>query len=192
MRRLQNSRVIRNVGVSNYSLARWVSAERALGSPVLSNQVQYSLAARGPERELIAHAQQHDRIVIAYSPLAKGLLSGRYDATNLPSNSARTLDPLFLSENVTLAHHLIETLREVAMAHDSTPAQVALAWVVSHPNVVAIPGASSVAQLEANVAAADLVLTVDELAALAAASDAFSPIKGIKGYSKAAARRIRR
>ena len=54
-------------------------------------------------------------------------------------------------------------MRAVANAHDATPAQVALAWVISHDNVVAIPGASSVAQLEANVAAADLELTADEI-----------------------------
>ena len=87
--------------------------------------------------------------------LAKGMLSGRYDATNLPKGSARTNDPLFLPENLVAAHDLIEALRTVAKSHDATPSQVALAWVVSHPNVVAIPGASSLAQLESNVAAAD-------------------------------------
>jgi aryl-alcohol dehydrogenase-like predicted oxidoreductase len=130
--------------------------------------------------------------VIAYSPLAKGLLSGRYDATNLPKDSARRNDPLFVPDNVTRAHDLIETLRAIAKAHDATPAQVALAWVISRPNVVAIPGASNVAQLEANAAAADLDLGADEIAELTAASDAFTPIEGFAAYRKVAAGRLRR
>jgi aryl-alcohol dehydrogenase-like predicted oxidoreductase len=192
MRRLQREGVITHVGVSNFSLSRWQSAERALGSPVLSNQVQYNLAVRKPDADLIPYAQANDRLVIAYSPLAKGLLSGRYDATNLPRNSARRNDPLFLPENVEQMHELVNTLRDIAKAHDATPSEVALAWVVHHDNVVAIPGASSVEQLEANARAADLELRPDELETLTAASDRFQPVGGAKGYAKVATRRLRR
>ena len=139
------------------------------------------------------YARRNDRLVIAYSPLAKGLLSGRYDATNLPTNPARLNDPLFLPENVVARHDLIETLRAVAKTHDASPSQVALAWVIRHPNVVAIPGASSVEQVEANVAAADLELSADELAQLTAASDLFQPISGASAMAKVAgAARVRR
>ncbi len=191
MRRLLDAGVIDHAGVSNFSLGQWRAAERALGSPVLSNQVQYSLAVRKPDLELVPYAAANDRLVIAYSPLAKGLLSGRYDATNLPKNSARMFDPLFLPENVVHAHDLIETLRTVAKTHDATPTQVALAWVISHPNVIAIPGASSVAQLEANVAAAELQLSTDELSELTSVSDAFHPVRGATGGVKMLSRRIR-
>ncbi len=192
MRRLQEAGVVDHVGVSNFSLKRWQAAQDALSGPVLSNQVQYSLAARKPDEDLVPWAQQNDRLVIAYSPLAKGLLSGRYDSTNLPKNSARVSDPLFLPENVARAHELIDTLRDVAKAHDAKPAQVALAWVVSHPNVVAIPGASNIGQLESNVEAADLELTSDELAALTAASDRFEPTTGPTSYVKVGGRFLRR
>ncbi len=192
MRALQDAGVVEHVGVSNFSLGRWRGAERTLGRPVLSNQVQFSLAVRNPLRDLVPYAQANDRLVIAYSPLAKGLLSGRYDATNLPRNPARLNDPLFLPENVTGAHELIETLRAIGKAHDATPAQVALAWVISHRNVVAIPGASSVEQLDANVAAADLDLTADELDQLGAAAERFQPMRGVQGWSKVATRRFRR
>jgi aryl-alcohol dehydrogenase-like predicted oxidoreductase len=192
MRRLQRAGVIEHVGVSNFSLARWRSAEQTLGSAVLSNQVQYSLAARKPDAELVPYAAANDRLVIAYSPLAKGLLSGRYDATNLPKDPARANDPLFLPENVVAAHELIEALRTIAKDHDATATQVALAWVISHPNVVAIPGASSVGQVEANVAAAELELTSDELAQLDATSKAFQPVRGAQGFAKVIARRFRR
>jgi aryl-alcohol dehydrogenase-like predicted oxidoreductase len=192
MRRLRDAGVVRNVGVSNYSLSRWQASDTALGAPVLSNQVQYSLAMRKPDRDLVPWAQANDRIVIAYSPLAKGLLSGRYDSTNLPDNPARLHDPLFLPGNVERAGPLVATLREIADAHDVRPSQVALAWVVQHPNVVAIPGASSLEQLEANCAAADLDLKDDEVTALDDVSARFTPELGAGAWAKIAKRRVKR
>ncbi len=179
MRRLQDDGLVRHVGVSNHSAAQWRGVEAALGRPVLSNQVNFSLAQRKPEREVLGHAQAADRLVIAYSPLAQGLLGGRYDTSNRPSGSARMNNPLFLPENLERATPLIRALREVAAAHEATPAQVALAWLVAKPNVVAIPGASSVEQLEHNVAAADLDLSADEVARLTSESDRFSPVRGV-------------
>ena len=192
MRRLVDAGVVEHVGVSNFGLGRWKAAEAALGRPVISNQVQYSLALRKPDRELVPYAAANDRLVIAYSPLAKGLLSGRYDATNLPKDSARRNDPLFIPENVARAHDLIETLRTIAKTHDAKPAQVALAWVVSRPNTVAIPGASSVEQLQLNAEAADLELSADELSELTAASDAYQPIEGLSAWTKIATGRLRK
>jgi aryl-alcohol dehydrogenase-like predicted oxidoreductase len=192
MRRLQQAGIIRAVGVSNFSLARWKAAEAALGTPVLSNQVQYSLVARKPDSELVPYAQRNDRLVIAYSPLGMGLLSGRYDAEHPPKGSARLNNPLFLPDNLERARPLIDAVREIATAHDATPTQVALAWVVQHPNVVAIPGASSVAQLEANAAAADLELSADDVARLTRASDDFHPTKGVAAAPHVIKRRLKR
>lgn len=183
MRTLQAAGVVDEVGVSNYGLDRWQAAETALGSRVLANQVEYSLVARAPERDLLPYAAEAGRVVLAYSPLAQGLLSGRFDADHRPSNRVRSLNRLFLPESLRRATPLIETLREVADAHDATPSQVALAWTIHHPNVVAIPGASSVAQLESNVAAADLRLRDGEVAALEATSDAFRPVGGISALT---------
>jgi aryl-alcohol dehydrogenase-like predicted oxidoreductase len=192
MRKLVDEGVVKHVGVSNFSLNKWRAAERAFGGPVLSNQVQYSLAVRKPDADLVPYAGDNDRLIMAYSPLAKGLLSGKYDTTNLPENSARRMDPVFLPENVASASELIEAMRAVAKTHDATPSQVALAWLISHKNVVAIPGASSVAQLESNVAAADLELTADEIAQLAAASDLYKPTSGVPAYAKVAGRLVKR
>jgi len=174
---LQRKGLIRHVGVSNFSLALWKEAEAGLGGPVLSNQVKYSLIDRGPEQELLPWAQAHDRIVIAYSPLSQGLLSGRYDADHLPSG-LRSGTPAFLPDNVRLLAPVLDVLHQIAAAHDATCAQVALAWLVRHPNVVVIPGASSVEQAETNAAAADLDLSDDEAAALTEASDAYDPVRG--------------
>ena len=178
MNALQRVGLVGEVGVSNYSLARWQAAEEALGHRVLSNQVRYSLADRSPEDELLPFAAGRGRIIIAYSPLAQGLLSGRYDRTSRPANRVRAGNPLFLPENLERAGDLIGVLREVAGAHRASPAQIALAWVIRHPAVTAIPGASSVAQLESNAAAADIDLADDEYEALRAASARFRPVTG--------------
>ena len=178
MRALQRVGLVGEVGVSNYSLERWRAAEAALGARVLSNQVRYSLVARSPERDLIPFAESNDRIVIAYSPLGQGLLSGRYHRDSRPTNRVRIASPLFLPENLERAADLIAALREVASAHSATPTQIALAWAIRRPAVVAIPGASSVEQLESNAAAAEIDLTDDECQALEAASDRFRPVGG--------------
>ena len=179
MRALQRVGLVGEVGVSNYSLDRWRAAERALGQRVLSNQVQYSLAVRAPERDLLPFAETTGHLVIAYSPLAQGLLSGRYHRGHRPANRVRSANPLFLPENLERAGDLIATLREVADAHSATPAQIALAWAIHRPAVVAIPGASSLEQLESNVAAADIDLTDGEYQALSAASARFRPVTGL-------------
>jgi len=176
--RLQRVGLVDRVGVSNHNLVQWQLAERKLGGPVFSNQVQYSLAMRKPERELVPWAQANDRLIIAYSPLAQGLLGGRYDADHPPPPGVRSNNPLFLADNLERAEGLLCALREIAATHGATPAQVALAWVIRRPNVLAIPGASSVAQLEANVAAADLELSDDDDARLTDESGRFSPVRG--------------
>jgi aryl-alcohol dehydrogenase-like predicted oxidoreductase len=192
MSTLQRVGLVGEVGVSNYPLARWQAAERALGGRVLSNQVRYSLADRAPEEDLLPFAAEADRVVIAYSPLAQGLLSGRYDRANRPANRVRAGNPLFLPENLDRAGELVGVLREVADAHGAAPAQIALAWVIRHPAVTAIPGASSVEQLESNVAAAEIELSDDEYAALSAASDRFRPVTGRAAIPAMVQGRLRR
>ena len=190
MRRLTQVGLVGEVGVSNYSLDRWQRAERAFGGRVLSNQIRYSLVDRRPEHRVLPWAQAEGRLVIAYSPLAQGLLAAKYDADHPPTGAVRRGNPLFLPENLERARGLLDTLREVAAGHDASPAQVALAWVIRRPNVCAIPGASSVSQLESNVAAMDLELTDDEDAALTAASDAFTPIGGLQAAGRLVKRRL--
>ncbi|MGH9114633.1 MAG: aldo/keto reductase, partial [Acidimicrobiales bacterium] len=138
----------------------------------------YSLVDRRPERDLLGWAQEHGRLVIAYSPLAQGLLSGRYSASRRPGGM-RAMRPLFLPANLERAAGLLDVLGDVAASHDATPAQVALAWLVHQPNVVVIPGASSARQVESNAAAADLELSDDEVRRVGDASDSFQPTSGL-------------
>ncbi len=190
MRSLLEDGSVAHAGVSNFSLDGWQGAETHLGLPVLSNQVQFSLAHPRPRVHLVPWAAEHDRIVIAYSPLGQGLLSGRYGPDNPPPGVVRSGNALFLPENLERAQPLLTALREIAAAHDARPAQVALAWLIRREPVVAIPGASSVEQLEANVAAADLELTADEDHRLTAASDEFTPLTGAAAIPSLLAQRI--
>jgi aryl-alcohol dehydrogenase-like predicted oxidoreductase len=175
MRSLLQEGRIGAVGVSNYSLDRWRKADEALGQPVVSNQVQFSLAHPDPLEDLVPFAQRENRMVIAYSPLAQGLLGGKYSVDNRPGG-VRAANPLFGTENLRRAAPLLDLLRRVADCQSAKPAQVALAWLLSLPQVVVIPGASSVEQLEFNVAAADLDLDEAAQAALTEAARAFTPI----------------
>lgn len=190
--RLLEMGLTRHVGVSNYPLEKWQELERLLGRPVLSNQVRYSLADRSPERELLPWAQANGRVIIAYSPLAQGLLSGRYGPDHRPTG-LRARTSLFRPENLERAAPLVDVLRQVAATHHATPSQIALAWLVRRPNVVVIPGASSVEQAEQNVASADIELSAAEDEALTAASDAFTPARSPVGArAEVLRRRVRR
>jgi aryl-alcohol dehydrogenase-like predicted oxidoreductase len=175
MRSLLDAGRIGAAGVSNYSLERWRKADAALGRPVISNQVHFSLAHPQPLDDLVPFAERENRIVIAYSPLAQGLLGGKYGVDNRPGG-VRSANPLFGTENLRRIEPLLNTLRDVAREVDAEPAQVALAWLISLPGVVAIPGASSVDQLAFNVAAADIELNTDSRDALTAAARAFRPV----------------
>jgi aryl-alcohol dehydrogenase-like predicted oxidoreductase len=175
MKRLVDSGLVGHVGVSNHSLEQWLAAEKAFGGPVLSNQVEFNLVDRAPERLLLPWAQEQGRVIIAYSPLAQGLLSGRYQQS--PPRNLRRMRRTFSAGSRERAQPLINALGEIGSKQGATNAQVALAWLIRKPNVVAIPGASSVRQLEENVAAAEVELSDDDDARLAAlALSAFGEI----------------
>jgi aryl-alcohol dehydrogenase-like predicted oxidoreductase len=175
LRSLLDSGAIGAAGVSNYSLSRWQKADAALGRPVISNQVHFSLAHPAPLDDLVPFAEREKRLVIAYSPLAQGLLGGKYGVDNRPGG-VRAINSLYGTENLRRIEPLLQTLRDVAEEVDAKPAQVALAWLISLPGVVAIPGASSVEQLEFNVAAAEIELSADSRNALTGAARAFRPV----------------
>lgn len=185
LRRLQQDELVAEVGVSNYSLTRWRGAEKSLGSRILSNQVAYNLVNRAAEADL-AFAREHDRLIIAHSPLAQGLLSGKYDKSNRPSNARRVNSSDFTPVALERIDELMKILREIADAHSASVAQVALAWVIRDPVVVAIPGASSLAQLESNVAATEINLKEDEYQALELASSSVTAAASRARQTKAA------
>lgn len=170
-RDLLDSGAVIHAGVSNYPLELWRRAEGALGRPLLSNQVRFNLLDDGPLRDLVPYAAANGRVVIAYSPLGQGVLSGRYGPDRRPRDLIRRFSPRF--RDLAAVARLGEALSEIGRAHGATASQVALAWLVRQPNVVAIPGASSVAQVEENAAAADLELSDEDDRRLRAAAAAF-------------------
>ncbi len=139
-------------------------------SPVV-NQPYFNLLGRGIESEILPSCRDTGMGTACFSPLAQGVLSGKYCGGNIPSDS-RGSNP---SMNMWMKDHLgdadlltrVERIGEIARSKNATPSQVALAWVLQVPGLTsAIVGASSVAQLEENALAADLVLDASDLALL--------------------------
>jgi aryl-alcohol dehydrogenase-like predicted oxidoreductase len=120
------------------------------------------------------------------------LLSARYDASHQPSGAVRRMNPLFLEQNLVRATRLLDALRDIAATHGVTPAQVALAWLVHQPGVVAIPGASSVDQVERNAEAADLELSDGEVGDLTWQARAFQPLATLDAGRALVRRRLGR
>lgn len=170
MRRLRAEGLVAEVGVGSYELARWQTAERHLGVPVLVNQLPYNLIRRDAEEALVPWAAAEGRLIVAAQPFATGFLSGAYHRGKRVTGPWRTPDPLYSSDYLGRTAELVEILGEVARAHDATVAQVALAYVLRHPNVIAVPGAATAAQVAENAAAADLELNEDECQELAEAA----------------------
>jgi L-glyceraldehyde 3-phosphate reductase len=156
-------------GISSYSPERTreaVAIMRELGTPLLIHQPSYSMLNRWIEPELLDVLEAEGLGCIAFSPLAQGILTDRY-LNGIPEGSRASLDlslsPDLLTEE-TLAK--VRALNEVAAARGQSLAQLALAWVLRDPRVTAaVIGASSVEQLEGNVAALEqLELSADEVA----------------------------
>jgi aryl-alcohol dehydrogenase-like predicted oxidoreductase len=149
---------IKAVGVSNYSADQMRQAHRLLaeqGVPLAVNQVQYSLLARQIERNgVLETARELDVAILAYSPLAQGLLTGKYSPDGyVQPEGARRLDRRFSRSGLEKLAPVIQTLQEIGNLHDRTPAQVALNWLIAQGNVMPIPGAKNAKQAEQNAGA---------------------------------------
>lgn len=154
---------IRAIGVSNFDLAQLEEACR-LG-PVDSLQPPYSLFWRVIEADLLPVCERAGIAVLAYSPLAQGLLTGRFRAGHaFAPGDNRADNKLFQGEALQRALTAVEALRPIAARHGITLAQLALAWVASHPTAAAIAGVRSAAQAAENAAAGDVVLPAADLA----------------------------
>jgi aryl-alcohol dehydrogenase-like predicted oxidoreductase len=154
------------IGVSNYGPAMVRSAHQVLsglGVPLATNQVEYSLLARKPERSgLVDVCAELGVTIIAYSPLAQGLLTGKYTRANPPSGVRRLRARRRLGRLPTVIGQLTEIGRDHA---DRTPAQVALNWLVSK-GTVPIPGAKNADQARHNAGGVGWSLTADQVSAL--------------------------
>ncbi len=159
---------IEAVGVSNYSAQQMREAHQILaarGVPLAVNQVRYSLLTRQIESNgILQTARELGVTILAYSPLAQGLLTGKYtaDSANTPKDGRR-IDSRFSKEGLQKLEPVISLLRQLGDKHDRTPAQVALRWLIDQGNIIPIAGAKTAEQVKQNAGALGWRLGDDEI-----------------------------
>jgi myo-inositol catabolism protein IolS len=156
---------IRAIGVSNFDRAQLEQASAL--TRVDSLQPPYSLLWRKIEAELRPYCVEHQIAILAYSPLAQGLLTGRFGPDHrFPPGDNRSDNKLFQGETHARAQAALARLSPIAARCGVTLGQLALAWVCAQPETVAVVGARTAAQAAANAAAGDVQLSDEDLAAI--------------------------
>ncbi|WP_144156282.1 aldo/keto reductase [Paraburkholderia sp. BCC1885] len=168
--------LVRYVGVSNW--AAWQMA-RALGiserlnlAKIVTSQNYYTVAGRDVEREIVPLAKAEKLGLLVWSPLAGGLLSGKFGRAKEAQDGSRRKTFDFPPVNVEKAYDVIDVLETIAQSKGATVAQIALAWLLHQPQVSSvIVGAKRIEQLDDNVGATEITLSADELTQLNAVSE---------------------
>jgi aryl-alcohol dehydrogenase-like predicted oxidoreductase len=167
---------VRAVGVSNYSAAQLRIAHAVLagrGIPLASNQVEYSLLHRAPEVNGVLDACGELGItLIAYQPLAQGVLTGKYQPGDRPKG-IRRWGRYFRGDGLKKVQPVVALLRETGERHSRTSAQVALRWLIEQEGVLPIPGAKNGRQAASNAEAVSFSLSAAEIEALDQATTAW-------------------
>lgn len=161
---------IKAVGVSNYSAEQMRVAHAALarrGIPLASNQVQYSLLHRQPEKDGVLDACRELGVtLIAYQPLASGALTGKYSPSARPTGFFRRFMGSFNRQGLEAAAPVVALLRQIGERYGKSPAQVALRWLIENECILPIPGAKNGKQAAANAEALTFRLAREEIEAL--------------------------
>ena len=170
MAKLKEEGKVRHIGVSNFDAGQM---QRALAiAPIASLQPRYSLVHRDVEKAILPFAAQHKVGVIAYSPMASGLLTGAMTTERierLPADDWRRNHPDFQEPLLSRNLHLVRLLKAIGAHHGRTPAEVAVAWVLHNPAVTgAIVGARKPGQIKGVLGAAALHLSPTEIAEIEA------------------------
>jgi len=157
---------VRRVGVSNYGADQMRRAHDRLASQgvsLASNQVEYSLLQRAPETNGVLEASRELGVtLIAYSPIAQGLLTGKYGLGDRPSGLVRRMGRAFGEQNLKKIEPVLDLLREIGESHNKQPAQVALNWLITQRNAFPIPGAKNERQARQNAGALGWEMTGKE------------------------------
>jgi len=165
LEQLVNMGLVRYIGLSDFPVELIESARSCLSTTdIVSIQIRYNLVERDAEKEIIPYALREDLIVIPWSPLAKGALTGKYTPDNLPEfQDVRAREPIFHPDNFKKIYELVKVLEEVGKKYNKTPAQVALNWLVTaYPNTLPIPGAKNPQQVKDNVGCVGWRLDFDD------------------------------
>jgi len=154
---------VKHFGLSEAGV--WTIRRAHAVQPVAAVQSEYSLWTRGPEAEVLPALEELGIGFVPFSPLGKGFLTGKMDeTTTLDSSDFRKTIPRFTPEAMKANRALVDLLGKVAERKRATPAQIALAWLLTQkPWIVPIPGTTKRHRLEENIGAADVALTPDDL-----------------------------
>jgi aryl-alcohol dehydrogenase-like predicted oxidoreductase len=154
---------VRHLGLSEASAATIRRAQAV--HPITALQTEYSLWSRDVEGEILPTVRELGIGFVAYSPLGRGFLTGRFTKPDdFGSGDFRTHHPRFQGDNMAANLRLVDRVKELADRKGATPGQVALAWVMAQgQDVVPIPGTKRTAYLDENLAAADVVLDAGDL-----------------------------
>lgn len=188
MAELVNAGKVRYLGLSEAAPATIRRAHAV--HPIAALQTEYSLWSRDPEQELLSTCRQLGIGFVAYSPLGRGFLTGRFrSADDLAPDDWRRQNPRFQGENFQKNLDVVAKVEEIARAKGCTPAQLALAWLLARgPDVIPIPGSTSATRVEENAAAVRVHLTPDDLVSL----DAISPAVAGDRYAEGGMRAVNR
>jgi aryl-alcohol dehydrogenase-like predicted oxidoreductase len=168
---------VRHFGLSEASAATIRRAHAV--HPVSALQSEYSLWTRDPEGDVLGTLRELGIGLVPFSPLGKGFLTGTVDAaTAFAEGDIRATIPRFTEQNRDRNQIIVDHVRRLAAAKDSTPGQIALAWLLAqHPSIAPIPGTRSRARVSENAAATEVPLSADEIADL----DAIATRLGVQG-----------
>ncbi|MDP6547081.1 MAG: aldo/keto reductase, partial [Phycisphaerae bacterium] len=134
--------------------------------PIASNQPPYSMVKRDIEADILPYCVEHDIAVIVYSPLQRGLLTGKITPDHVfNGDDHRAGSPLFKGENLNRTNAFLDEIRPIAQAHGATLAQLVINWILNRPGITAVlVGARNAKQAEENATALHFDLTEDEIA----------------------------
>lgn len=151
-------------GVCNYNAAQMAEAEKYIS--LASNQVPYSMVKRSIENELIPYCLDHQKSILAYSPLERGLLSGKMKpGYQFASGDHRKDLPFFKDENLTKTDEFLNLIKPIADEKGITLSQLVILWTLEQPGItIALVGARNKEQATANARALNTTLTQDEIA----------------------------
>ncbi|MGM0532849.1 MAG: aldo/keto reductase [Bacteroidota bacterium] len=163
LERLLDQGKIRAAGVSNYSLEEFIKGEKYI--QLEANQLPYSMVKRDIEEDMIPYLTERNKGVIAYSPLQRGLLTGKFKPeTQLPEGDHRKNSRFFKSENIRRVNEFLDKIKPIAEEHNVTLAQLVLNWTMHQRGItVVLAGARNIRQIEDNARAADVRLKQDEM-----------------------------
>jgi len=154
---------IRAAGVSNYSAEQMAEAEKSIS--LASNQVPYSMLVRDIEKETIPYALKHNKAIIAYSPLQRGLLTGKIKAGHQFNEGDSRMGNVFYSdENISRVNRFLEKLKPLAREKKATLGQLVIRWTLEQPGItIALVGARNAEQAIENARAAGIHLSTENL-----------------------------